>query len=285
MAKKMSGDSSIWKKTLLSKSALLIYGIVLGIILAKILTVPERFVSFYQRDVPVYDSAPADQPPTVDLVIGKIEDIYMLTKNFPWFSNLNERILVRVPELENAKVTIDIADGSYTATPGWSDDKKPTLVVDFLRMGHLEKLEEFLGDGELSEPEKFAIANVFLVPGLQALYTADVLYFPGDKRYLQLDNFIQVELQNQYQVKDLEGNLVEAKATVLNVDGYWMVFPGWQGQPDVRYSVNIDQLISYYYLINYKFREVKDSDLLARKELFDEYMTLRRDTLVYSKYQ
>jgi hypothetical protein len=116
------------------------------------------------------------------------------------------------------------------------------------------------------------------------LYNSDVLFFPGDKRYLKLDNHIQVELVNKYGAKDLSGNVIEAKATVANVDGYWMVYPNWQGTPDVRYSVDVNQMIEYYYLINYKFRDIKSTDLLGRKDLFDEYMKLREETLSFSSH-
>jgi hypothetical protein len=275
----------MWKKVLFSKSALLIYGVVIGIVLANLLKTDQRYVSFFQRDIPTYVSDPVSESPQTQQVIVKLNRLYALVKKFTWFPLLQERLLIRVPEMQNAKVTINMMGGNYKATPGWMNDVKPTLVLENVRMAHLDRLEQFLSDGELTEAEMFEIANVFLVPGLQALYNADVLFFPGDKRYLQLDNFIQVELLNKYGAKDLEGIPIEAKATVINVDGYWMVFPGWQGQQDVRYSVDVNQMIKYYYLINYKFREVKDTDLLGRKELFDEYMKLRKDTLTYSKYK
>ena len=52
----------------------------------------------------------------------------------------------------------------------------------------------------------------------------------------------------------------------------------------MRYSVDVNQMIEYYYLINYKFRDVKSTDLLGRKDLFDEYMKLRQETLTFSSH-
>ena len=275
--------SAVWR----SKASLLVVGIVVGIVsVLWFKNSEERYLTSFRRvDEKLSADAVAESVKT-KAVEAQLNKLIPMAQKFPWFSKLQEMLLIRVVDADNAVFSVRIDKGRIDITPGWQAAAgKPTLILYDVRTGNLQRLEQKLADGELSESEMFEIGNVFLVPGLQALYNADVLYFPGDKRYLKLDNLIQVELVNKYGSRGLDGNLIEAKATVLNVDGYWLVFPGWQGQPDVRYTVDVNQMIDYYYLINYKFREIKTSDLLGRKELFDEYMKLRQGTLTYSSHE
>lgn len=274
--------STVWR----SKVSLLVIGIVVGVVsVLWFKNSEERYLTSFRRQEESLLVAPAPESPKTRLVITQLNKLVPMAQKFPWFDKLHELLLIQVVDADKATFSIQIQNGQVDITPGWSAGVgKPTLVLYDVRTGHLQRLEQILADGQLSESEMFEIGSVFLVPGLQALYNSDVLYFPGDKRYLKLDNHIQVELLNKYEARDLSGNIIEAKATVANVDGYWKVYPGWQGTPDVRYSTDVNQMIQYYYLINYKFRDIKSSDLLSRKDLFDEYMKLRQDTLTFSSY-
>ena len=276
----------MWSAIRNSKASLLVLGIVVGV--AAVLwfkNAQERYVTSFRRVEENLVAAPVAESAKTKAVLTQLNKLVPMAQKFPWFGKLHELLLIRVVDADNAAFSVQIQDGQVNITPGWSAAPGiPTLVLHDVRVGHLQRLEQMLADGTLSESEMFEIGSVFLVPGLQALYNSDVLFFPGDKRYLKLDNHIQVELLNKYGARDLSGNVIEAKATVANVDGYWMVYPNWQGTPDVRYSVDVNQMIEYYYLINYKFRDVKSSDLLGRKDLFDEYMKLREVTLTFSSH-
>ena len=276
----------MWSAIRSSKASLVVLGIVVGV--AAVLwfkNAQERYVTSFRRVEENLTVAPVLESVKTKAVLTQLNKLVPMAQKFPWFGKLHELLLIRVVDASNAAFSVQIQDGQVNITPGWSAAPGiPTLVLHDVRVGHLQRLEQMLADGTLSESEMFEIGSVFLVPGLQALYNSDVLFFPGDKRYLKLDNHIQVELLNKYGARDLSGNVIEAKATVANVDGYWMVYPNWQGTPDVRYSVDVNQMIEYYYLINYKFRDVKSSDLLGRKDLFDEYMKLREVTLTFSSH-
>ena len=276
----------MWSAIRSSKASLVVLGIVVGV--AAVLwfkNAQERYVTSFRRVEENLVAAPVAESAKTKAVLTQLNKLVPMAQKFPWFGKLHELLLIRVVDASNAAFSVQIQDGQVNITPGWSAAPGiPTLVLHDVRVGHLQRLEQMLADGTLSESEMFEIGSVFLVPGLQALYNSDVLFFPGDKRYLKLDNHIQVELLNKYGARDLSGNVIEAKATVANVDGYWMVYPNWQGTPDVRYSVDVNQMIEYYYLINYKFRDVKSSDLLGRKDLFDEYMKLREVTLTFSSH-
>jgi len=276
----------MWKKVFSSPVAYFTFGLAMGVILLSLYGRQNiRYVSSFSRSVIIPQIQPSPDTPKTKQALQLLQNMVPLVQKYPWFKNLDEYLLIKVTDADNSPFSVRIKNGEVTIKPGWDNSQKPTLAVEKVYTIHLKRLNQILADGEIEDQEKFEIASVFLVPGLQALYNSDVLYFPGDKRFLKLDNFIQVELTNSFNAKDSDGVPIEAKATVINADGYWLVFPGWQGQSDVRYTVDVDQLIHYYYLINYKFKELKPQDLLGRSAILDEYMKLRQETLSYSKYK
>ena len=269
----------------LTRTAIFLLGTLIGASLILILRSQDRYVSSFSRVAVAYDQGKTTtDSPVQQEIFDTLKRIEKQARKFSWFQQLDEYLLIRVRDAGDAKFTIDIKNGNVDIKPGWLTSQKPTLVVDNLHRVNFKRLEQLVSADELDEQGMYEIASALIVPGLKALYNSDVLFLPGDKRFLKLDNFIQVELVNKYGAKDFDGNLIISRATVVNVDGQWLGFEGFQGQPDVRYTVDINQLIHYYYLINYKFRGLSAADLLSRKELFDEYMKLRQETLTYKSY-
>ena len=193
-------------------------------------------------------------------------------------------MLVNIADLDNLHLTISVQNGQYSIQPGWIQPEKKTLLLS-VRQFHVNRLAEIISDSQFTQSELYEIASVALVPALESLYNAEVLYFPGDKRFLELDNFMHVEVVNDFNLKDEYGNPLQAKATVMNVDGQWLVYQGHKGNPDVKYVVTVDQMLQFYYLLHYKFRVVEPGDLMQRKGLLDEYIMLRAKTQVFNRHE
>lgn len=217
-------------------------------------------------------------------VVATLERLAKKLVVFPWFLQVQEHALIEIEDVNNLKLTITAADGQYTIRPGWHEPEKRTLKGKIQTI-HIARMEQILEDSIISDAELYEIASVVLIPALESLYNADAIYFPGDKRFLKLDNFMHVEVENLYDAKDRYGNPLKAQATVINADGQWLVFEGLKGDPDLKYTVNVSQMLEYYYLIHYKFRDITEGNLLQRKELLDEYMKLRESTVSYSRHQ
>lgn len=261
-----------------SKLILAVVICLVAIVTVSLLQKPGRYVTEFvkvDKEYPVGRTEAVTEEEKQVLVT--LDEIGQAVQAQPWFAQADEHIFVTVEDLDNLPLTITAANGAYDIKVGWHDPEKRTLDIP-LQVFHINRLAEIVEDGEFTESELFELASVGLVPVLESLYQADALYFPGDKRLLKLDNFLQVEVLNTFGLNDQYGNPLQAKATVLNVDGQWLVFPGHQGQPDVNYVVTVQQMLEYYELLQYKFGSVEPGDLLKRKALLDEYFMLREET-------
>jgi hypothetical protein len=207
---------------------------------------PGRFVTEFvkvQKDYAVGRTEVASSDETQ--VIETLKQVGEKAKAMPWFNQAHEHVLVTVIDLNNLPLTISVDKGQYSIRVGWFEPEKKTLQVAVRRM-HINRLSQIIADSQFTQSELYEVASVALVPALESLYSADVLYFPGDKRFLELDNMMHVEVMNDFNLKDEYGNMLTAQATVTNVDGQWLVFPGLKGNPDVKYVVTVDQMLHYY---------------------------------------
>lgn len=193
---------------------------------------------------------------------------------------INEHIFLVIKDLNDLKFTVHIDGEKSEIKVGWDTSRKPTLVVP-LNKENIYHVAEMFGAGKLGAPEMYRIAHFIYLPALESFYHAPVLQqWPENKSYLRLDNFIHVELKNEHNVRH-DGKVLKTEATVLNVDGQWLVFAGLHGDPDVKYSATLEQTIQYHHLILHKATSSKT--IAERKEVYDEYVKLRKKTLVYER--
>lgn len=190
-----------------------------------------------------------------------------------------EHIFVLLRDLDDFKFTVHIADNSINFTIGWNTDLTPTLVVP-LRQENIFHLEDILKGG-LTKEGQYRISYFLYIPSLKSFYNSPLIKnAPKNKRFLRLYNFIQAEIINQHHVK-YNGEELQARATIINTDGQWLVFPGWQGDPDIRYSATLEQTMEYYKCIRYDFPKAKDLSLAAKRQLLNRYFELRDSTTSY----
>lgn len=190
-----------------------------------------------------------------------------------------EHIFVLIRDLDDFKFTVHIENKTISFEVGWNTNKEPTLVVP-LRQENVYHFEEILSEG-LTEEGMYRIAYFLYIPSLKSFYNSPLIRnAPKNKRFLRLYNFIQAEIVNEHHVKH-NGEELQARATIVNVDGQWLVFPGWQGDPDIRYSATLKQTMEYYKCIRYDFPKAKNLSLREKKKLLDRYFELRDSTTSY----
>jgi len=213
-------------------------------------------------------------------VIGK--NIEKMVSKYPIIKELNEVLFIKVLDLNNFKLTGILKEGKYKVTVGWDFSKKPSFVLP-LYSKNLQNLKDITKDLELDLKDVYRITRVLFIPFLEGLYQGDYSHAPKNKSYLQLDNFIHVEV-NPYKNTEVEGFPGPAQATVVNVDGQWLIFEGLYGDPDIKYSMDIKQALEFAYLVRIKFIQADPSSSLSDlKPSVDKYNKLKKKTTTYER--
>jgi hypothetical protein len=219
----------------------------------------------------------------VELYKKVAENFNNLVSKYPVIKEINEVLHIEVLDLENLVLTYVIKDGVSSVTPGYTGDVPATYHIP-LYTQNIKHLQSITADGDLSLDDIYRITRVLFIPFLQGLYNGDFSALPKDKAYLQLDNFIQVEVKGPEGVK-VEGFEGNAKATVINVDGQWLMFEGFQGDPDVRYEMDIAQALKFAYLISVKIigGAKKGLPFTQLSKHIQEYNDLKKEVLKYER--
>jgi hypothetical protein len=225
--------------------------------------------------------ASAEEKEANDLVMECAKLVSVAADIYPVLKELEETIFLGVEDLNDLRFTVTLRKGNVDVRTGWDITKRPTLIVPLFKK-NLLNLKQILSDKKVNKTEIYRIARVLFVSFMKGLYDADFLFTSGDKRYLKLDNNIHVELVEMPGVV-VDGFPGAAKATVLNVNGEWLVFEGFQGTPKMKVTCNLDQALQYYYILMIEMKKAKNAAQLAKA--FDKYMKLRKDTCqdVYKK--
>ena len=205
----------------------------------------------------------------------------MVTK-YPIIKKLNEVLFIKVLDLNNFKLTGVLKDGKTKATVGWDLNRKPSFVLP-LYSNNLQNIKEITQDLDLDLKDVYRITRVLFIPFLKGLYQGDYSHLPKNKSYLQLDNFIHVEVK-PYRNTEVEGFPGPAQATVLNVDGQWLIFEGLHGDPDIRYSMDIKQALEFAYLVRVKLIQADpNSSWSDLKPTVDRYNKLKKEVTLYER--
>lgn len=241
-----------------------------------------RFVLIKQN----YDNGNTELSPDGEKVFKTlqtcVEPLKKLIEKYPVIKEIQEVIYVHVKDVNDAKITVEFNHGEITVSSGWDASKKPTMLLP-LFSANIKHLYEIISDGEISTDDVYRFIRVLFIPFLKALYQADYSNLPKDKSYLQLDNFLHVEVLNETG-REVEGFPGPAQATVVNVDGQWLVFEGFQGDPDVKYSMNVQQSLQFAYLLRIKFlQHAATTDFMKLMPYVNQYNELKKEVQVYER--
>lgn len=224
---------------------------------------------------------PQEQKSYDDLKEGT-ENLTKLSEKYPFIKEINEIIFIEVKDLDSFKLTVEANNGNAKIMVGWNTSRKPTLVLP-IYSANLKKLKEITSDKDISLDDVYRFVRGLLVPFLKSLYQADYSNLPKDKSYMKLDNFIHVEVLNENNV-EVEGFPGPAQATVVNVDGQWLVFEGLHGDPDIKYSMNIKQALEFVYLIKLKIlKHAPSANLSELTPYIQKYNKLKDEVTVYER--
>ena len=96
----------------------------------------------------------------------------------------------------------------------------------------------------------------------------------------KLDNYLQFVIKNP-EGFTYHGSDVTMSATVVNVDGMFLVVQGLIGDPDIRLELTLDQAIELYRYIAYD--ALKEQSIGEKLILSKKYSTLVNDCIVYER--
>lgn len=210
------------------------------------------------------------------------DSLIKIIHKYPVIKELKETIFMVVKDMNNLKFTIYINNGDIKVNIGWHIHKKHTLILPLYKH-NIEHLKEITSKGELNLDDIYRFVRVLFIPFLKSLYQADYSNLPKDKSYMQLDNFIHVEVVPDHNI-EIEGFPGPAKATVVNVDGQWLIFEGFQGNPDIKYSMNIKQALEFAYLLKVKIlQHASDTDIIHLMPIINRYNDLKKIVQVYER--
>ena len=211
-----------------------------------------------------------------------VDSIEKIVKKYPAVRELDEDLFIYVKDLGNLKIRVKVKDGKGEISPGWPNNVKPSFTLP-LYAKNLENLVDVTKDGEVSLDDAYRFIRVLFIPFLKGLYRGDYTNLPKDKSYMQLDNFIQVEVGNEFNI-EVEGFPGPARATVLNVDGQWLIFEGFHGDPDVRYEMGVKEALEFAYLLRVKLiKESTTKSYFELKPVIDKYNKLKGKVKTYER--
>lgn len=245
---------------------------------------PRYLKSFVRTSVTI----PEDKSKVIDVPEAKIEYLEKLlnsacknAQQMDFFKYIkNERVFISVNDLANLAFTLEIDGGDCIIARGHDMAKKPTMVVP-LDAQNIESLDAIFSDKKLTYAEQYGIYYLISIPALQSLYNSDALYTDGDKSILKFDNFVQFEIIPQDTIS-YKGNPVVIQATAVNVDGQWLVFRGFVGDPDWKLSLSLDQATKMYTLGVYDVKEA-GNNLSKILSISREFLKIVKDATVYSR--
>lgn len=224
-----------------------------------------------------------DEQHVYEMLKDAVSNLEKIIENHPVVKEVNEILYMRVLDKENLVFTVIVKDGKGEVILGYDGDVEPSYIIP-LYSYNIEHLKQISSDGELDLSDIYRMARVLFIPFLQGLYNGDYSQLPRDKAYMQLDNFIHVEVKGPEDV-EVEGFEGPARATVVNVDGQWLMFEGFQGDPDIKYEMDMQQALKFAYLISVKIiGGAKEGKSLSQlKKHIDEYNELKEEVQVYER--
>lgn len=244
-----------------------------------------RYVNRFVAVKPKYDAGRSNtqneqEEELISAIKMTVNNFENMVNKYPIIGELKEVLYVVIKDFNDFKFTVDIANGKGSVSVGWDLSKEPSFVLPLLSQ-NIKNLLKVSQDGVIDMNEVYRIIRGLFIPFLKGLYQKDYSHLPKDKAYLELDNFLQVEVVNENNI-EVEGFAGNAQATVVNVDGQWLIFEGFQGDPDIKFSMTVMDALKFAYLIRIKIMQ-------AEKVGFDlasvvkEYNELKKKVTVYER--
>ena len=193
-----------------------------------------------------------------------------------FMKNISERIYLLVDNKVAFTVTINGQDVEVSI--GKREGVSPTLIMPFTA-SIAKNVNDVLADFKLDQAEIFNVCHVVFMPCLKRMYSMPYLFetkmFKG-----KLDNYFQFVIKNP-EGFTYHGSDVTMSATVVNVDGMFLVVQGLIGDPDIRLELTLDQAIELYRYIAYD--ALKEQSIGEKLILSKKYSTLVNDCIVYER--
>ncbi len=212
-------------------------GVVLGVVTLIALqncAAPKKYHYVYAPDLPAQGKTDNFSPAELE-----VEEALTRAAGGPlcgeYFGPMLDSALLVITDFENLTFSVDIKEGTCQIERGTRAGFNPEYIIPLNRQNTLN-LATILEDGEISEEEAYRIHYVTFLPAVKSYFRNEKLYDPRVAGYLKLPNFMHMKLLNP-QGYAYQGATLEASATVVNVDGRWLVFPGLVGDPEVRMEV------------------------------------------------
>lgn len=170
--------------------------------------------------------------------------------------DLDENIYIFIKDLWNFWITADIKNWKINLEKWINENLIPSMVFN-LNKEDIDWIQYFFSDGILDEKEKLKMADVLLVWVIENLYRQNKFYKNTDMSMFKFDNFMQFEIKN-----DKYPNLLRAwknldlKVTIINVDWQWIIKKWFYGDPDIRFSISLDESLKFYKMVSQDLKKV-----------------------------
>ncbi len=163
------------------------------------------------------------------------------------FKKSFKKVVIQVLDADSLTFTVTFHDSTATLERGTHTDSGVSQVLPLYR-GNLANLVGIFSDNIVTEEENYRIHRATFGTSLHSIFQVPALYQPKVAKRLKLPNFIQMTLKNDSGYLFM-GSKEPATATMVNVNGQWLVFQGAQGDPDVIYQVTPKDLSDFNQLI------------------------------------
>lgn len=169
---------------------------------------------------------------------------------------INENILIVITDLGNYPIVASVNNGIVTFNKGATDNSIPTAIFRVTWVA-LDWLQQFFFDKVLDTQEQLKISDIVMWPMIERLYRLSRFYKVSNMSSFWFDDFIQLEITWANNITRA-GTPIELKYTIVNVDGQWIVNRGFIWDPDVRFSITLEEALSLYQTIVIDLENSKD---------------------------
>lgn len=163
------------------------------------------------------------------------------------FRKTFKQVVIQVLDADSLTFTVTFRDSIASLERGTRVDSGPVQVLPLYR-ANLAHLVGIFSDNIVSNEEDYRIHRATFGASLRSIFQVPALYNPKVAKRLKLPRFIQMTLKNDSGYAYM-GSKEPATATMVNVEGQWLVFPGAQGNPDIIYQVTPKDLSDFNQLV------------------------------------
>jgi hypothetical protein len=157
-----------------------------------------------------------------------------------YFGKMFRTAVLVMQDFDNLTFTVRTGKGSAQITRGTDKSIEPDYVIP-MRRQNCENLLKFLADGKIDDEEAYRFHYLTYVAGVRSLFRVPALYDERIATELAFPRFMHMSLKNEKQYV-FPNSTKEISATVVNVNGQWLVFEGLLGDPDLKMALTHQQI-------------------------------------------